>query len=506
QVKRHLDAFLTGPIKDKLWAETRDAAKKDQRRNDRAGRVWAYFYPDPARPRVRGPWPMDTGVNDRRLAGAITALFVGAVICLGWLALPDVAAVVAFPLAVVGGYLAARYGLEWRYRVERLRAKDRDYVGNLRPRRAPWDGFANRVDRLFDHYFHKYVPRGADRHLWLADTTSIRNTLRDEVVQLYRESRVKDKQVSWLIRHMVNDIKTRWTKGTLFDYRRQYRTPAVTKAACVLGLAMLVPASIWVVGLAVRADPLQGLIASVVALPAGWMAAKRWLWIISEHRRHAEDEEECERHKDDRWDAYQRWERRLLATRPSEEDMERWLDCDRKLLLDRAMRHYKLAWRDVIAHGFLQTPASPYQRARMQRGPLRYSRYELRLFLITADGVREFTTQLNFEHATWHGERRANYRFDAVASIHVTKRDLQQTFELTLVNGRPIEVPVTDSDIGQLEPGEDPKTLTEVTLDAAGLGYTLHILEGMAAEGKQWIDRGRQNNRGLADEVDDLIG
>ncbi|MGH3741017.1 MAG: hypothetical protein ACRDT1_06760, partial [Micromonosporaceae bacterium] len=211
-------------------------------------------------------------------------------------------------------------------------------------------------------------------------------------------------------------------------------------------------------------------------------------------------------HKDDRWDAYQRWERRLLATRPSEEDMERWLDCDRKLLLDRAMRHYKLAWRDVIAHGFLQTPASPYQRARMQRGPLRYSRYELRLFLITADGVREFTTQLNFEHATWHGERRANYRFDAVASIHVTKRDLQQTFELTLVNGRPIEVPVTDSDIGQLEPGEDPKTLTEVTLDAAGLGYTLHILEGMAAEGKQWIDRGRQNNRGLADEVDDLIG
>ncbi|MGH3646031.1 MAG: hypothetical protein ACRDTM_02475 [Micromonosporaceae bacterium] len=221
---------------------------------------------------------------------------------------------------------------------------------------------------------------------------------------------------------MVTDVKQRWQGGRLLDYQERYGTRVATKAACVPGVAVLVPAGIEVIELAVRAEPLTALVTAVVALMAGWMAATRWLLIISERRRYAEDEHEFRLRWDDRRDAYVRWKTKLRAARPSEAEMEAWLDCDRKLLLDKAMRHYKLAWRDVIAHAFLQTPASHCKRARVRGGPLRHSRYELRLFLITTDGVREFTTELDFEHARSHGERRANFRFDAIASIHVTKR------------------------------------------------------------------------------------
>ena len=207
--------------------------------------------------------------------------------------------------------------------------------------------------------------------------------------------------------------------------------------------------------------------------------------------------------------AYERW-RQKLASRPDDLEMARWLDCDRKVLMEQAMRHYKLAPCNIIAHAFIEAPAPGRKRARCRNGPWRYSRYRLLIFLLTADGVRQMAVDLDFEKATFHNQDRLNYRYDAVAAVQVVDADDgHKTFELTLVNGHAIEADVTGSTSDPVAPGEDSRTVSRVTLDAAGLGNTLHVLEGIAAEGKTWIRHERQREEGplgkLANAVHALV-
>jgi hypothetical protein len=195
--------------------------------------------------------------------------------------------------------------------------------------------------------------------------------------------------------------------------------------------------------------------------------------------------------------AYARWMKKLERT-PTDSQMAAWLDYDRKCLMDEAMQHYKLRPSDTIAHTFIEAPAGSYKRARVPNGPWRYSRYKLLLFLLTRDGVRQMTVDLDFEKATFHGQLRLNYRFDAVAAVQVDAADSgQRTFRLSLLSGLSIDVRVTESDTGPAQPGEDAKTVSDVTLDVTGLSNTLHILEGIAAEGTNWIghETERQEDR-----------
>lgn len=93
---------------------------------------------------------------------------------------------------------------------------------------------------------------------------------------------------------------------------------------------------------------------------------------------------------------------------------------------------------------------------------------------------------------------RLNYRYDAVASAHVSltprassRSRIQQKFKLTLVNGEPISVIVTDLDPDDFEQGETEQSLERATLDAASVANTLHVLEGIAAEGRAWFQERR---------------
>lgn len=421
---------------------------------------------------------------------------------LGWSVLvhPKALSVFACLLASGAGYVGACNGLEWRYRTERLRVKDRDYFGYRWVNRAPEGGFASQVDHSFTHYFNRYVPKGADRDVWLAETTDIRNTLRDEVVELYRESRIRDVEpVNWLIRHLVSDIRKRWETGTLLGYREYYRIAPSTKVWCLLSLAALVLAAVDVVIAAIQTHPILAAVATLAAVSAGPAATIRWLRIISERRRYAEDWREYEQRSEARQTAYQRWKERLDSTRPTEREMEAWLNCDKTKLLDYALRHYRLAWREVIAHAFLQTPARKCKRARVIGGLWRYSKYEMRLFLITQDGVREVIRELDFEQASFNSQERNNFRFDAVSSVHVTKTgEHSPSLELTLMNGPTRKILVTP-EVSQADYDEDPATFSEINLDAAGFAHTLHILEGIAAEGKSWIGRAPHVNGNSGD-------
>jgi hypothetical protein len=492
KIVRHLDLVLTGGMKDGLWAETRQAASDTRCSNGRLDRVWAYFHPVPIPHRARQPAQPDVIPGDRFRAATWASLFGIAIAYLGWLVLAYTAPlpIIAFLLALAAGYVGSRNGLEWHYRSDRIKAKDREHFNRRPVNQNLKDGFANRVDHSFTYYFNKYSPQESDRAVWLDGTIGIRNTLRDEIVEIYREQRVGVDRVNWLIGYLVKDVRKRWRAGTLREYREQYRTHSSIKAWCSLAFTALVPAAAYVMLTAVRTDSLSASIAILVVLISGRAAARRWLHIISEHRRFAEESREYERILEARRVAYENWKARLAQTRPAEAEMEAWLNCDKTMLLDEALRVYRLAWRDIIAHAFLLTPARPCKRARVPNGPWRYSKYDVRLFLITDDGVREVNTQLDFEHVSFDGQARNNFRFDAVSSVYVTKdAEFTYTLKLTLMNGPARKIHVIDPDVHQVEFDENPATLSKINLDAAGFMHTLHILEGIAAEGKGWIDR-----------------
>ncbi|GAA3473628.1 hypothetical protein [Nonomuraea roseola] len=506
EIVRHLEMFLHGPIQDAIWARALDMAKQDQCDRERLQRVWKFFQPEPIGPRVRLPRPPDTTLGTWMLSVTTTALTLAAVGYIGIHAWQHSwpSAALALLLVIAGSYRCVREGVEWRFRVIRLCHKDELQV----VKQSVGKGFASRIDQQFADYFARYVPRNTDRARWLTQTTGVRQALRDEVVELYRESRIDTKRVAWLIRYLVSDVKDRWQKGQLWEYRDQLRVPASMKARVALGTVALGAGTAWLISGGLNLAPLSVIGATLITAAAGWFAMGGWLRILLEHKRYAADREEAERLLGNRQAAFVRWKRKL-SDKPDDREMAYWLDCDRKLLTEEAMRHYKLKPHDVIAHAFIEAPAAPYKRACVRNGPWRYSRYKLLVFLLTRDGVRQMTIDLDFEKATFHDRRRINYRYDAVAAVQTAEADNgHKTFELTLVNGHPITVEVTGPPPNpEAEGGEDARTVSQATLDTAGLENTLHVLEGVAAEGKKWITykREREQDR-LADLTTTLHG
>ncbi|MER5318460.1 hypothetical protein [Streptosporangium roseum] len=142
---------------------------------------------------------------------------------------------------------------------------------------------------------------------------------------------------------------------------------------------------------------------------------------------------------------------------------------------------------NVIAYAFIEAPASS-ARARVRGGPWRYKKYQLLLFLLTADGIRQLTATLDVERGSLHIRQRANYRFEVVAAVRVSQADDGgRAFELTLVSGEDVRLRVLEPGMEELQQGEIPGAVSEATLDASGIHHTLHVLEGIAAEGKEWI-------------------
>ncbi|GLZ35103.1 hypothetical protein Lesp02_72900 [Lentzea sp. NBRC 105346] len=494
EIVRHLDLVITGGMKDTLWAETRQRAEAARFANDRQNRVWAYFHPAPIGPKARPPVDVRTVPGDWAVATGCSVLVVlafGYLCRVVWPGGPVPLLACAF--VVISGYVAAQAGFEWCYRSERMALKERDHAGRRRRPRALNTKFASRVDQSFTYYFGKYVPEGVNREQWLTDTAGIRVTLRDEVVELYQDSKISVDRVNWLIRHLVGDVRKRWERGTLLEHRESYRTGRATKVRFTVAVLVLALASLGVAATAVLAtevilDRIFSVAAMIVTVVAARAAIRRWFRIVSEGRRFIEDQREYDRQMAARRDAYAKWKKKLEDTRPSEREMEAWLHCDKTMLLEAALRHYGLVWREVITHAFLQAPAKNYKRARVEKGPWRYSKYDIRLFLITQDGVREVSSELDFARVEQTSQERSNYRFDAVSSVQVVEEGAAScTLELTLFNGPSRSIRVVEPETGRLE-GESPAALSETSLDSAGFAHTLHILEGIAAEGKSWID------------------
>lgn len=506
EIVRHLDLVLTGSAKDSLWVEARQKAQAAQHSGDRIHRVWAYFEPDPAEARAYRPEPVASTLSDWGLGILWSMLLAASAVFLGWAALrfgqPIVMATCV--VVIVAGAIGFRTSLEWRYRSDRLRTLERRH--GQRYDSKPERGFPTKVEHSMRFYFGKYVPAGRERKAWLTATAGIRAAMRGEIVDLYGQvDDIEIGNVKWLVRYMARDVRRRYEARTLRSYREEWSTRPGIKLASILSLPVFGVALVVVAVVGVRVHTVLGTVAVFVLLVGIRVAAERWSRIILERRRFTDDQRVYDEEMADRRAEHERWSDKLSSLRPDETEMETWLNCDKTVMLDSALRHYKLAWRDVIAHAFLQTPAERYKRARMDGCPWRYSRYDMRLFLITHDGVREYRSEFDFEHVWIAQSERNNFRFDAVSSVGVVATStLTYTLKLTLTNGPSNNIRIMDPTREQ-DTEADREAFSELNLDAAGFRPTLHILEGIAAEGKGWIERDPQL-RGAAGAsiIDDL--
>jgi membrane protein implicated in regulation of membrane protease activity len=540
----HLGALLEGSMVDQMWQLSVDRAKAGREAWNRRERLWKFFEPPPAGPRAAPVRPAAISAGDWLRLALGTAGFLFAVGKLAPLAGQRGTLAPWFDLLLLGlGLVAfAVAGAEWRFRTERRQAKEAQFVPSRHRRRPPAGGFASGVDQLFDRYFARYVPAGTDRDVWLEGTAGIRQRLRDELVEIYREQRVYADQLAWLVRHLVGRVRRQWENGSLTAYVHELRTPWWVKLACGGGLVTATAGGLRVAGRAVSASPLPGLAWTVLAVVGAIYDVWAWLYISTERRRERADALERAHELAGRRLRHFLWERKL-SDRPSDPLVAFWFDCDRRVILDEVMRSCGLRPSQVIAHACLASPAQSYKRARVLDGPWRYSRYRLLLFLLTDDGVRQVDVDLDFVNGTHRVMGRHNYRFDAVAAVRVDGlASSRQTFQLTLVDGNPIEVTVTEVALGDTQllddtlvdddlqllaeryldggvgldseapsdamisdgDGRDGEILgvpSTVALDASGLTNTLAILEGIAAEGKEWVKRQRQRTEERLEEV-----
>lgn len=494
----HLELFLEGPLKDRVWWEERSNAESGQSSGDRKNRVWMFFQPVPAEPRVLQAQPIATTPTEWLAAWTSTGIFIVAVGFFGWELLwhGAVLGLLCYVIALAGTYFAAVSSRELHFLAERRGQKDeRLRTQAPAPPAPPRGGFAAKVDALFRRYAAKYVPED-ERAAWEAATAGIRKFDRDEIVTQYRETRITAEQVAWLVRYRIRQSRDRWRSGKLYEYREQLRPKPSVVAAFRTATGAVVLGAVGAIVL-LRADPLADVVGAIVSLSTGIWARSNWLRIDFERRRFAADTEESVDRKADAYKEFTRWSD-ILKRGPSDAEMAVWLECDRTVLLAKAMDHYKLARHQVITHAFLEASGTRARRARVRNGPMRYSRYNLILFLLTSDGVRQMSADLLFLQGDIRAGDRLNYRYDAVASAHVSQTPrpsdrsrIQQTFKLTLVNGDPVSVIVTDLDPEDFQKGETEQSLERATLDAASVANTLHVLEGIAAEGKAWFQERR---------------
>lgn len=488
EILRHLERVLQGALKDGLWHRDVQQAEAGQTAERRRDRVWKFFEPEPAEPRIREVRPPDVSPGTVAFAGVMSVVAAGAAGTLGWLALrrDDSSALIALIVALIAAGVALTNGAEWRYRADGLRAEVRGW----RTRNFPSDaarpgGFAHQVDRLYLRYARRFAPKGPDRAGWLIDSHAPMSRLRDEICEVYREQRVKADEVKWLIRFQVRELRRQWEAGTLIDHRRRWRVPARVRAGTTAGVLVALVSLMWAAQAAARQNLLQTAGAVVALAAAGWVAAVVGVRIAAENRRVAVEEAERGQRVTNYWFEHQRWQHRL-SDRPDDMEMGQWLDCDRRILLQHALAAYQLKWSDISAYASMEARGEGSRRARAKNGPWRYSRYKLLVFLLTADGVRQITVELNFARAAFRHWERTNYRYDAMAAVRTSLRDDAREFQLFLVNGAVIEVAVTEP--GEAGDDEDAEILANGAQDATGLRNTLFVLEGVAAEGRGWWD------------------
>jgi hypothetical protein len=553
EIRRHLDMILTGWIQDQLDARFADEVGRQRLSGSREKRVWKFFEPVPEPPRPMVPEAPVIGAGQRAagLGGAVVLAF-GLLLLLGLAAgSSGVALASAIVLIVAGGYLAGRCGIAWFAARERLTDREREYGHNrpltrysaVRPSvvlptqtqdeddddeneeakeaRRRQTAFLQRVPAYVRIRFAGQAPAKAkDRRGWEADTARLRDALTDRMIELYLEPETEAGGIDWLIRWYAREAARKWQAGELEDYRTQLRLPYGAKLGLAAGVTGLGLGTAIALFAGLTAQPGGAILAAALAAFGCWVIVKSRVdvYLVKRHRLPLDRADAAARLMAEEAE-FGSW-CEVLADRPTDEEMARWLDYDKMYLKTMVMNQFGLTNRDVLAHAALTQQAHGAGRARVLYGPPRYTGYIVMLFLLTGEGVRQVSVDLDFPTGGMTNQKRNNFRYDAIASVRVTEvgertaggrrqvipldesnrlsdREmdsliLRQAFCLSLVSGNAISVIIDNFDSEFLDRlREDPSVLLELALDTSGVNAALRIMETAAAEGKQWLAQER---------------
>ncbi len=563
EIRRHLDLIMTGALQDAMDKQFAEEVRSRRMSGNRAERAWKFFEPVPCEPvpasltppRLSMPRRVGAGLGALLLGVAVVLLLIAGVTHRPLLTLAFVAG------AGGGGYLLATKGLVRLVRREELaadavrhgeraatsryfaapaslRAED-DFVwgeddedDERQTRKLAWRG-ANLVlvQPLVDVKFAEENPGGANKRKdWDDATRGLRGTFAADIRNRYIDSERTLSEVAWLITWYAKRAKERWKAGTLRAHRDQL------SAANGLGLLTFLGVSLLAVGLlcglagAFIGNAEGGAAALVLGAVGAWIAYRSEIDVYAVQLGLYRAETAFfgaqlaeERAEFDRWT-------KELEDRPTDAEMARWLDYDKLYAKRQALNTHGLSNRDVMADAVLTEALNPCRRARVLFGPPRYSKYRIIVFLLTEGGLRVISTSLDFYTGVLTNQLRYSFRYEAISSARVVEvgvsfdsgrrsvvvldddgtRQLQDTnslplsqaLRLSLMDGKQhIDVVAENFNHGFLDRlREDPETLSELALDSSGIKGAMRILESVAAEGPNWLDRERtRRNRRLLD-------
>ncbi|MET9626972.1 hypothetical protein ABZX92_05870 [Lentzea sp. NPDC006480] len=530
EIARHLDMILDGAVQDELDASIAAIASRRRMDNRRENRVWLYFQPDPAPPLLAVPDKQKIDFRNWAMfvLGGLAALW-GLVEVIGFATGPtpvESAAALWISLLLVlgGGFLFVWF---------RIQAKSSDLHRGVRearfqgrhdgpPRHVPawkveditWKVQAKFADeRPPKRTNNRYQNNGHDdpnRPDWDRDTAGLTQSMIDWFVRIYGPTKTTPAGLTWLIGWHVRRVKDDWEAGRLTDFRKELRTPWYAKALGPIGVVLVVLLTLSLVG--------QGAAGPAVLLGAGIIVGGIGaIQVLSLLRVRAKLRAEYAALLHEEEQAYQGW-LDLLRDRPLDDEIAYWLRFDVLHLKSRAMRRTQLSSKDIICHVELTEGAPGALRARDKMAPVRYSKYLVKVFLLTDGGVHETEYELDFFTGNVRDPLDTSFRYDAVASArlaevsvqfagnrrHIALLDnsvqyghefvFQQSLRLSLLDGQVIDVLVEDFK-GMTDDSEDTTKLREIAQAASGVQSALHILQAVAREGREWIQRQRDRRR-----------
>jgi hypothetical protein len=158
--------------------------------------------------------------------------------------------------------------------------------------------------------------------------------------------------------------------------------------------------------------------------------------------------------------------------------MGRWLELDKAHLRRLALQSFGLSDRDIDRSIVLVGPQDGAAQARTIWGPPRYSSYQVHVLLLTAQGVRQLSADLDFASGTVTNQTRMTYRYAAVAAVELVTTEHTRLFRISLINDRAIELPVENFEQSNaLFQGEDIEALRTLVQEVSGVTTALEALE-----------------------------
>ncbi|MEU4666882.1 hypothetical protein AB0F91_02675 [Amycolatopsis sp. NPDC023774] len=521
EIIRHLDMMLGGAIQDHLDVVEAQRVAKARLDGGRAKRAWKFFEPTPAKPRALGVAPVNVPTATwARIWLGVAAFVIAVIVALSSIGSGNTAlGLVALVVFGAGFGGALRSGLDRELRARKLAWLDAEHGYTLQRQAMVSPGhwvstdFVRQIHEQVDARFSEARPHVEGQ--WPAATEGVREYLKWRFLTLYGNAQVQAPMVNWLIRWHAKRVADGWLAGTRFGYRAGLLPSSRTAALFRLGFAAAVAGF---VGMATSQAGYVG--AAVFAAVGAFLVWRPVVQVYAARQLHGEQEAAGRRLFAEEQQGYDAW-LAVLADRPTDAEMAVWLDLDKSHLKTSALRWASLANRDVVAHVVLTEGDPSALRAREAGGPMRYSKYVVLVFLLTRSGVREIEVDLDFLTANTLDERRTSFRYDALASARVSevgvryadnKRYIVRTddtaahldkhtlrkraFRLRLLDGDDISV-VVETYRRQVDvtEQEDAARLNSVALEASGIVGALHVLEAVAAEGRDWIAREQERRR-----------